>query len=188
MGTTLYKVFDASQPPNAAPGGAEGVLGYVGRQGETPHIWTPAEWNRFSHLRMFPAWVPDTTNTPAQDAKEAVMAIERLGWARYPEPDTRAIVLDGETSQFPGWYEAWANEVTADGYFPVDYGSYSFVSANFAYEVWAADWDGIPALVPGQTVGGTQYKANIPFDGTEIDLSVIDFGLFRRGGQGKRHG
>lgn len=188
MSTTLYKVFDASRPPSVAPGGAEAVAGYVGRQRETPHVWTPAEWNRFAHLKMFPIWVPDTMASPAQDAKEAVMAVERLGWCRYSGADCRAILLDGETSEFPGWYEAWANEVSADSFFPVDYGSYSFVGANFAYEVWAADWDGIPALVPGQTVGGTQYKANIPWDGTAIDLSVIDLGMFRRGGVGKRHG
>ena len=188
MPQTLYKVFDASRPPSVAPPGAEGVLGYVGRAGETPHIWTPAEWNRFEALRMFPCWVPDTTSTPAMDAKEAVSAVERLGWARYEGSATRAIILDGEMKQFPSWYDAWANEVAADGYYPVDYGSASYIGANLAYSVWAADWNNIPALVPGQTVGGTQYKANIPFDGTEIDLSVIDLGLFMRGGIGKRHG
>lgn len=181
-------MFDASQPPGSAPPGAECVLGYVGRAGETPHVWTPEEWRRFGHLRQFPCWVPDLSNNPVADAREAVAAVEKLGWARLAQPVTRAIILDGEARQFPAWYGEWAAEVTANEYFPVDYGSAAYVGANFAYSIWAAEWDGIPDLVPGQTVGGTQYAANISWGGTQIDLSVISASMYIRGGEGPREG
>lgn len=182
----LFRVFDASTPPHEAPPGAEAVLGYVGRQRETPHVWSTEEWRPFAHLRQFPCWVPDTTDIPAKDAKMCIEAVRSLGWGEYKGADTRAIILDGETRQFPSWYAAWAAEIEADGFWPVDYGSAAYADANFAYSVWAADWDDIPALVPGQTVVGTQYKANVAFDGTAIDLSVISPAMFARGGIGAR--
>ena len=188
MINNLYKVFDASRPPAKAPPGAEGVLGYVGQRGETPHIWTPDEWQPFSHLRQFPCWVPDTTANPAKDAAAAVDAVRALGWAVMPGAEQRAIILDGETRQFSGWYESWANEIVADGFWPVAYGSLHYVDGQFARSVWAADWDGIPILAPGETVGGTQYGANTTWEGTEIDLSVINGAMFARGGIGPRKG
>lgn len=184
----LYKVFDASTPPSATPPGAEGVLGYVGRAGETPHVWTVEEWQRFQHLRQFPCWVPDLSNDPAKDAVEAVDAVMALGWAKMPGAETRVIVLDGETAEFPAWYTRWSNAVAEDGFYPVAYGSYAYVGAQFAYNVWAADWDNVPQLAPGKTIGGTQYEAGVTWAGTRIDLSVIDSNLFNRGGVGPRHG
>lgn len=185
----MMKVFDASIPPESAPPGAEGVLGYVGRPGFTPHVWTPDEWRRFSHLRQFPAWLPDLLDSPHVDALQAVDAVKALGWAAHmPAGTERAIVFDGETEQIPGYYQAWAATVGSAGFFAVDYGSYSTVLGNAAYDVWAADWNGIPALEPGQTVHGDQYRAGIAWQGTQIDLSVVDASLFDRGGRGARHG
>lgn len=186
MSVSVYKVFDATTPPSSPPPYADGVLGYVGRAGLTPHVWTVDQWAPFSHLRQFPCWLPDLGADPAADALEAVKAVESLGWAKYPQPDTRAIVLDGETSRFPSWYSSWAAEVGGLGYFAVDYGSYSFVSANLASEVWGADWDDLPVLEPGQTIGGSQYQAGVTWDGATIDLSVVSAALFARGGVGPR--
>lgn len=184
----LYKIFDAAYPPPSAPPGAEGVLGYVGARGETPHIWTPDEWQRFSHLRQFPCWVPDTTANPAKDAAAAIDAVRALGWAVMSGGEERAIILDGETGEFAAWYESWANEVLADGFYPVAYGSLHYVDGQFAGSVWAADWDGIPELAAGETVGGTQYSAGVTWEGTKIDLSVISTAMFVRGGIGPRKG
>lgn len=184
---TLHKVFDASTPPQSAPPGAEGVLGYIGRPGFTPHVWTAGEWDRFDHLVQFPAWLPDLNHDAQLDAMMAVAAAKDLGWAAFePEPHTRLILFDGETSQIPAWYERWAAEVASGGFFAVDYGSLSTVFGNAAYDVWAADWNGFPQLEPGQTVHGDQYAAGIAWQGTRVDLSVVDDTLFARGGRGAR--
>ena len=49
------KMFDASTPPSSAPPGYHAVAGYIG--GDTPHVWTDAEWKRFGRLRKLPIWV-----------------------------------------------------------------------------------------------------------------------------------
>ncbi len=49
------KMFDASVPPASAPAGYRAVAGYIG--GDTPHVWTKAEWRRFDQLPKLPIWV-----------------------------------------------------------------------------------------------------------------------------------
>lgn len=181
-----YKIFDASRPPESAPPGAQGVLGYVGREGFTPHVWTLAEWQRFAHLVQFPAWVPDLKANPFAEGAAAAAAVKRLGWAPH-QPHRRAIIGDLETSADPEWWQKFSDQVGIEGFVAVDYGSLSTVLGNAAYDVWAADWDGIPAIVPGQTIQGDQYKANVPWQGTQIDLSVVDQWLMDAGGVGGRH-
>jgi hypothetical protein len=188
MTETLFKCFDASQPPEITPPGCKAVLGYVGRKGYTPHVWTLQEWLRFKHLGQFPAWLPNLNDSPNADALLAVASVKRLGWAAHmPEGHERAIVCDVETSQNAAGYQEWAATVNAAGFWAVDYGSYSTVFGNAAYDVWAADWNGIPQLMPGQTVGADQYRASVPFDGTTIDLSVVSADMMKRAGIGPRH-
>jgi hypothetical protein len=177
----LYKCFDAAFPPETAPPGAQAVLGYLGREGQTPHVWTLAEWQRFGHLRQFPAWVPDLGRAPGIEADLAVAAAAALGWAPH-QPDPRVIVIDMETSIEPAWYNTAAGRIIWHGYTPVAYGSLSTVLQNAALDVWAADWNDLPRLQPGQTIHGTQYAA-----GGAVDWSVIDSWLWDRGGEGPRH-
>jgi hypothetical protein len=49
------KMFDARVPPASAPAGYRAVAGYIG--GDTPHVWTDAEWKRFGSLPKLPIWV-----------------------------------------------------------------------------------------------------------------------------------
>jgi hypothetical protein len=184
---TLHRVFDAAYPPPSAPPGAEGVLGYVGRPGYTPHVWTPEEWRRFQHLRQFPCWLPSLNDAPEHDALLAVDKVRELGWAPRM-PQIRVIICDLETSVVPGWFQRWAGTVGGQGFYGADYGSLSTVTADAAVDVWAADWDGLAQLPAGQTMHGNQYRANIAFGGTTIDLSVVDDSMFDRGGVGPRHG
>ena len=179
---TLYWMFDAAFPPSQAPPGAQAVLGYLGRPGFTPHVWTLPEWDRFSHLRQFPAWVPDFSRDPDSEAVSAVMAALGLGWAPHQSP-ARVIVFDLETRQLPGWYEAAAARVGAEGFTAVAYGSQSSVFGNAAAHVLAADWTNVAHEVPGETVVGTQYAP-----GPEWDWSVIGQWMWDRAGQGPRHG
>jgi len=186
---TLHKVFDAAFPPNEAPPGAEGVLIYIGLHGFTPHVWTTEECLRFQHLRQFPTWLPDKGANPLVDAANAVATAKRYGWAAHHSPlsTERLLLCDVETSEIPAWYDTWSRVVNSAGFMPYDYGSLSNVLANAAYDVWAADWNGIPKLIPGETIHGDQYKAGILWEGTRIDLSVVDDSLFNRGGVGPRH-
>jgi len=179
----ISKVFDAAYPPLTEPDGFAGVLGYIGKTGFTPHVWTPAEWRRFEHLRQFPCYVPDLAADPAGEAKIAVDAAEALGWARFPEPDTRTIICDTETNIVPGWYAAFAATVAELGFIAVNYGSLYYAAQNLASNLWAASWDGNPHLEAGQTIRAHQYMAE-----HTIDFSVIDEWLLNRGGVGPRKG
>jgi hypothetical protein len=177
----ISRVFDASTPPQTAPPGFAGVLGYVGKRGFTPHVWTPEEWRRFGHLRQFPCYVPDLNADPAAEARIAVAAVEALGWAKFPEPNTRAIICDTEVKIVPAWYATFAAIVGEAGFIAVDYGSLWFAAQNLAADIWAAEWDGNAQLEAGQTIHGHQYNA-----GQIMDLSVIDEWLLNRGGVGPR--
>jgi hypothetical protein len=179
---TLYKCFDAAFPPQSAPPGAQAVLGYLGRAGQTPHVWTMPEWDRFAHLRQYPAWVPDFGADPGAEAVQAVLAMLDHGWAPR-QAETRAIVCDLETSVHPGWYQAWADRIGTEGFVSVAYGSLSTVLENAAAHLWVAAWDSDPHLEPGQTIHAHQYQS-----GPDWDLSVIDEWLWDRGGEGARHG
>src|SRR5215469_9895656 len=172
---TLHKCFDAAFPPQTASPGAQAVLGYLGRAGQTPHVWTLAEWQRFAHLRQFPAWVPDFGNDPDHEAVAATIAMLDHGWAPG-QPDTRAIVCDLETQVRPDWYQKWADRIGSEGFVSVAYGSLSTILQNAAAHLWVAVWDGDPVIEPGQTINAHQYDS-LP----AVDLSVIDQWLWDRG-------
>lgn len=185
----MFKVFDAAVPPPRPPSGVRGVLGYIGRPGFTPHVWTLGEWDRFAGLPQFPAWVPDLRAAPAAEAAGAVAAAKALGWApdqKYP----RVIVFDLETAGGPAtrdWYATAAATVTAEGFTSVAYGSLSSVLTVAAADVWLASWTGIPGVAPGQTIHATQYEADISFAGTTVDFSTCDQWMLDRAGVGPRH-
>lgn len=186
--TGLHKVFDAAFPPSSAPPWAQGACGYVWRKGYATNVWQPASWLPFAHLRQFPLAVPDLNNTPAAEAAGITAAVTALGWAPHlPEPNTRAIIIDGETSIFPAWYEETAGLIGEAGFVAVDYGSLNYVVANAASDLFVADWNDVAALQPGQTIHGDQYQAGIPWLDTQVDASVFDDWLFNRGGIGARH-
>ena len=185
----MAKVFDAAVPPPRALPGIDAVAGYIGRPGFTPHVWTLDEWLRFQHLPQFPFWVPNLRNNPAAEATEAVSAAMALGWAPH-QKSVRVIVFDLETATGPvlrSWWAMLAGETSAQGFCAVAYGSLSTVLDVAAADVWAAAWDGIPAMQPGQTIHGTQYKAGALFAGVSVDLSLVDRWLLERAGVGPRH-
>lgn len=187
---TDYQVFDAAYPPGSVPPGAQGAAGYVGQDGYTPHIWTVPQWRVFAHLRQFPIFVPDLSVSPVFAASEAVSAVLKLGWAKMPGSQTRAITFDFETAEGSAdraWWAACAQQVSDAGFVGVAYGSMSTILELAASDVWAADWDGEQDIPPGQTIHAHQDQADIAFGGTQIDRSVFDQWLFDRGGVGPRH-
>jgi hypothetical protein len=180
-----YTIFDAAIPPLRPPSLCAGVLGYIG--GRADHVWTPQQWQPFRDMRQFPGWVADLSADPEADADAAVAAALRLGWAAdEPGDQRRAIILDMETSTDAAWYARAAVRVGVRGFVPVAYGSESTVLQCAASDVLAAAWDDVPDLLPGQTIHGHQYQAQVPIGGTFVDFSIIDEWLYQRGGVGPR--
>lgn len=171
--TGLSHGFDAAFPPAAAYPGCQVVAGYIG--GNTPHVWSLAEWLRFSSLRQIPIWVanlnPGAASGTAQ-GQAAAAAAHALGWKDHAA-NPRAIVLDMETWINPGFVTSFAQAVHAAGYITWVYGSASTVIHDPACGgYWAASWDGIETLENMPNVVGHQYKADVSYQGTQVDLSV----------------
>jgi hypothetical protein len=172
--------FDAEFPPASPPPLCAAVLGYIGGT-RAARVWTLPEWLRFSGLRQFPAYVPQVGPDPLGQAAEAVALMRARGWRTG-----RALVFDLETGQDHAWWHTLATRVRELGQLPVAYGSLSTVLGNKAAVNWTAAWDGIPQLDAGQTIEATQYAANLPWQGTEVDLSVVSAELLARGGVAAR--
>ena len=176
--TGLSRVFDAAVPPATAPAGCAGVLGYIGREGKTPHVWTPAEWARFAHLVQFPCWVPNLGNHSGAEANDIIDALH-LAFGFVPGPaHLLAVVIDYETAGAAEakWHAALADALGHRSLDAVAYGSLSDVIQIEAAHVWSALWDDQPALEGGMTVHAHQYLST-----PSIDYSVVDAWLMARG-------
>lgn len=181
---TLYRMFDASTPPGSPYPGSAAVAGYVG--GSTPHVWTLAEWQRFAELRQFPIWVGAGRTDGSADGAAAVEAVRNLGWAPNM-PNRRFIVLDMETEVDPGYINDFAAPVNDGGFWTLIYESLVAVDGNpVRGGIWLADWDGIASIPAVAGVIGVQYKPDVPYDGTQVDLSVISLDMLVHGGEGSR--
>ena len=181
---SLYQMFDAAYPPSSPYPGCQAVAGYIG--GNTPHVWTAAEWQRFGHLRQFPIWTGYAEANPTHHGKQAVAAMQALGWAAG-RPNRRAVIVDEETEVNAAWIDAFAAVVWAAGYQTFIYGSLATVLDNPPKEGYlVADWNDVPAVPPYAHVIGHQYKPNVAWDGTQVDLSVISEEMLVHGGQGPR--
>lgn len=176
---SLIKCFDASdQIPPAAPAGCEACLGYIGGP-QALHTWTLEQWQQFGSLIQFPCWVADFGADPSGQGTQAAQAAARLGWK-----GTRAIVLDMEAVNDPGFLTAWAAEVRKARFTPVWYGSAVASGQASEYMRWLADPGGIAGLQPG--FDAVQYDWNVQVPGGVIDLSVVDSRLAAHGGRGVR--
>jgi hypothetical protein len=176
-------MFDAAFPPQSAPPGAVAVLGYVGGRGldRDTHVWTLAEWQRFAHLRQFPAWACNTDVSPETSGEIATEEAELLGWSRN---GSRALVGDMETQADLKWWQSFEIAVRSSGMIPVCYGSASTVAGNKPSRIFGADWDDNKAIPAGWDAH--QYEGNVPFGGTLIDWSALTPVMLRLGGEGKR--
>ncbi len=188
--TGLSQVFDAATPPPSAPPGSAGVLGYTGRPGKTPHVWTEDEWARFKKLTQFPAWVPDLTVHAGTEAALIIASLRQAGFHAAPASLSNphgylAVVIDYETAgqaEAP-WHAHLADALGHAGYDALAYGSLSTVMTIGAAHAWTAAWDGNHTLEPGgMTVHAHQYAADVPGPGGAlVDYSVADPWLMARG-------
>lgn len=185
---SLSRMFDASSPPVQPYPGCQAVAGYIG--GSTPHVWTPAEWQRFSTFRQFPIYVGSGRTNGAADGGDAVREALRLGWAaHHPTATLRAIVLDMEAETDPAYINAFADVVFKAGFCTVVYESETVMNGNPVREgVWVALWDGEADIPPGAHILAHQYKPDVPWDNTQVDLSMVSSDMMVHGGEGPRHG
>jgi hypothetical protein len=187
--TELYRVYDASRPPDRPYPNCEGVAGYIG--GNTPHVWTAEEWNRASdngRLAMLPIWVGFGEADPAGHAHQAAIAAVRLGWAARHSPRWRAIVLDVENVSEQPWIIAFGDTLRSLGFLCWPYMSASALPSDPAgYTVWLALWDGKADIPANHDVIGHQFAHDLPWRGTAVDLSVFTAEIMLRSfGRGPR--
>ena len=131
-------MYDASTPPLTPPKWHV-AAGYIG--GDTPHVWTPAEWARQPAAELLPIWTAsnraDTGDAAVDDAADIVRALEDLG-----VPRGCSVCVDTETTLYTHYLEVLDFELTQARYPLINYGSYSFVIRNpvTAGGRWAASW------------------------------------------------
>lgn len=184
---TLTLAMDAAFPPGQVYPNAGAVLGYIG--GNTPHIWTPDEWRRFQDRAQFPIWVGYQESDPVGHAREAAAAMLRLGWTPNLTNNRRLCLLDFETQISASWVNSFADTLFTEGYETAVYGSIAFVFRNpLRSGYWVADYTERPHIPAGAGVLGCQYIANVPYDGTEVDLSVLLPAMIDHAGTGPRNG
>lgn len=177
-------MFDASRPPQTAYPGCVAVGLYIG--GNTPHIATSEEWQRFGDLAQFPYWVGYQEEDPIQHGNACVDSMRALGWEQHAL-FRRAVIVDEETEVNAAWIDAFAGVVWEAGYETFVYGSLYYVMKNPAKEGYlVADWDDIPQLPNYPDIIGCQYQADIEWQGTEIDLSVVTPEMLSHAGYGPR--
>jgi len=183
--TGLVRMFDASASiPTTVPPGFGAVAGYIG--GDTPHVWTPKEWQRFSSLRQFPIWVDDQeTADPIVSGTKAAAAAKKLGWR---DDHSRAIVLDIEQTVKPVWVSKFSQRINTLGYLLIVYGAGDFVAKVKAARNWVANGSVNPGFVTGQYAVAYQVYFDQKLNGGVVDISIIGDDMLKLGGVGARKG
>lgn len=194
MTAQLYPGADASHPGAPLPAGTRILAAYVGKPGpgapDTPHVWTAAEWNQYvrpaPELRLLPVYVhnyPDAN--PAQDAANAVAAVEALGWEPGLAAESRQVIaVDLEVLVAYDWVAELEQEIDIRGFRALPYGSRSYVVQNpscFGY--WVAQLTTRPPSVLPQGARGIQWHW-----GTSWDLDLFDQATYNACSTGLRKG
>lgn len=183
MGADLILAADAAYPFKLSllPAGCQVVLGYLGRYGATPHLWTAAEIAvvKQSGRDWWPIWTPQQNLMGRESgiaaAAGADTACQVVGIAL-----TRPVFIDIEAGTWSRNPAAAAATVAgfkqemkrrgrpnAFGYVPL--------AAGFD---WVAHWTGLrPATLPAGWVG-QQYAHAVAADA--YDLSVFDLAALRQ--------
>ena len=172
------KMFDAAYPPGEASEVADYQVcaGYIG--GDTPHVWTRAEWERFSHMHKLPIFTrsdPGSANA-AGDAFAALRQLHAIG-ASAGIP----FALDFETQVNAGYVDAFYDVVRSAGFRLWVYGSASTVFGNPACNgYWVADYAGRgPFMYEHDDVRATQYEEGIGWDSSLVKPWQETFRLWK---------
>jgi hypothetical protein len=181
---SLVLGVDASTPPAGPYPGSKIMALYFG--GNTPHVATRDEWDRFAGLRQLGIWTGYLEDDPGVHARQAAAAAHALGFSAHAV-HLRYIALDFETEIDPAWVTRFAEVLRPLGYGTLPYGSLSTITADPACEgIWAADWDGTRTLPDEASVVAKQFAANVAWGGSQVDLSVFEDWILKHLGYGPR--
>jgi hypothetical protein len=172
---TLLTALDSAYPtPPPSPGpDVSVILGYLGREGETPHTWTVAEVQAAcAHHWFGPIWCPRQGSPIFDGADEAAAFTEAL--AAYGVPKGVAGFLDVERNTWDaggaGQADSWMAHMSVYGFSPYCYG-----------REWIARWPEQaghapippPNILP-DGVMGWQYAGELPNSPyPAYDLSIV---------------
>src|SRR6266542_419952 len=162
----LRRCWDAAFPPTSPPAW-EVVAGYCG--GNTPHIWTDAEWARQPARWRLPIFVRSHDGDPLADAHASIVWL-----VSHEVPRGVTLALDYETRVDAAYLAAFDRAVTDAGWRVMVYGSRDFVLRNPKPSggYWVADYTGSPHLYPGSAA--TQWSGSGPFGGAYDPNLVAD--------------
>lgn len=168
----IAKMADASKPALPLPSGFGAVAGYIG--GDTPHVWTAADWDKFPGMRKVPIFV--------RSGNAGAAGGEADGWAALHElyklgvPKHTIVVYDRETSSDAAGTAAFGAVVQWAGYFVVTYGSKDNLFTHPGLNgYWIADPTGKPHMYDRSGVVATQYLED---DGRGYDESEVKFWVY----------
>lgn len=159
-------MFDAAFPPSPPPN-TDAVAGYIG--GNTPHVWTDAEWDAMPQSLRLPIYV--CSHPEAHDPNvEADKALQWLWDHRVPTGVW--VALDLETAVNPAFVKTFDGKIVASGRLLTIYGSKSTIFQNPIPSggYWVADWTGVPHLLSRSVI--TQYASDTMLQ-KGYDLNVV---------------
>jgi hypothetical protein len=174
---TEILMFDAAAPPADAAEVSkyQVAAGYIG--GDTPHVWTKAEWDRFAHMRRLPIF---TRSDPAghSGTADAFAALGQLYAIGAPKGIPVAWDMEAAVA------EAYLNEVDAvmtwAGFLVWVYGEESTVFGNpECHGYWAAKWTGDPFMANHSSIRATQYEEGLGWDSSLVKEWQYDFRLWK---------
>jgi hypothetical protein len=161
----MLKFYDAAYPM-ASPPSTDGVAGYIG--GDTPHVWTAAEWSAQKARYRLPIYVRSNPPGPgaATDVSRALGYLSLIGC-----PKGSLVAWDMETAVDPTYIDAVYTLLTAAGYKLIVYGSLSVVKGNRNPSglYWGAAWDGSASL---EGLAMHQYASDSAYDLSEADSTL----------------
>jgi peptidoglycan hydrolase-like protein with peptidoglycan-binding domain len=167
MSTLIF--YDASTPPADPPAGADGVCGYIG--GDTPHVWSLADWaSQHARYRLPIFTRSDPPGPGAQaDVTAALAQLKVIG-----APKGCLVAWDFETAADPEYTQQVYLLLHDAGYLLIAYGSVSYVFGNKVPDgyYWGAQWTSVQHFASGADM--TQWVSYSDYD-MDVALSDLPF-------------
>lgn len=163
-------MYDAAYPP-ASPPNVDAVAGYIG--GDTPHVWTAAEWARQPARYRLPIYVRSNPTI----ALAGPDATDTIAWLRaHKAPKGTAVALDLETAVHAAYVKAFDKAVHAAGWVVLAYGSLSTIFRNPGTSggYWVAHYTGHAHMENGAvaTQWASDQQLGKPWDLSDVADSV----------------
>lgn len=171
---TVYRMWDAIEPPKQLPAGYQAAAGYIG--GDAFRVWTPEDWRRVAEaeLAALPIWVRSNPAGHAEGTADGRACVARLMDLGVPEGCP--VVLDRETSVSLAYVEGFA--FMLEGWRLLEYGSPRdlFLGAGQPWGFWPANptghlhWD--PEGLPYDRWPGPVHAVQCIW-GQEVNTSAL---------------